>query len=108
MLCYHAVFSSLGYGLNVWKVGVSSIAAGSAAYVPISVQGLGTVEAAAMWIFGRLSVPPSDVLSGFLALRAGMFLLALLVFVLICLNDRNYVPLIKEGNSSGDGGCKRK
>lgn len=88
MSCYHAVFTSLGYVLSVWKVGVSSIASGIVAYIPISIHGLGTVEATAMWIFGRLNVASSDVLSSFLVLRASVYILAFFIFGLICLLDK--------------------
>ena len=96
MLCYHAVLASLGYFLSVWKVGVSSITSGIIAYIPISIHGLGTVEATAIWVFGRLSVTPADVLSSFLLLRVSVYILAILVFSTICLVDERDVVQAKK------------
>lgn len=92
ILCYYAVFTSFGYSLSIWKVGLSSMASGIVAYVPISIHGIGTVEAIAMWILGRLNISPSDVLSGFLVLRAGLYLFSFFVFGLICLLDKKDRP----------------
>lgn len=85
MSSYHAILVSLGYFLSVWEVGVSSIASGIVAYIPISVHGVGTVEASALWIFGRLGVSPADVLSSFLILRASVYIFAILVLGVMAL-----------------------
>jgi uncharacterized membrane protein YbhN (UPF0104 family) len=85
MSCYYFIFSALGYMVSLWKIGISSIASGIIAYLPISIQGIGTVEAAAVWIFGQLNISPADVLSGFLLLRACGYVLAIAVFSLIFL-----------------------
>jgi len=85
MSCYYFIFSALGYVISLWKIGISSIASGIIAYLPVSIQGIGTVEAAAVWIFGHLNISPADVLSGFLLLRACGYILNIAVFSLICL-----------------------
>lgn len=84
MACYHSMFSAFGHMTSLWKIGISSIASGIVAYLPVSIQGVGTVEATAIWIFGRLNISPADVLSGFLLLRACGYILAIVVFFLMC------------------------
>lgn len=83
MLCYHFILAALGYDLSIVSVGISSIASSVVAYLPISLHGVGTVEATAMWVFGRLNVSSVDVLSGFLLLRLSIYTLALIVFTLV-------------------------
>jgi uncharacterized membrane protein YbhN (UPF0104 family) len=85
MSCYYFIFSAFGYTSPFWGIGISCIASGIVAYLPISIQGIGTVEATAVWIFGRLEIGPADVLSGFLLLRVFNYALAIVVFGLICL-----------------------
>lgn len=92
MSSYHAILVSLGYSLSVWEVGLSSFASGAVAYIPVSVHGVGTVEATALWIFGRLGVSPADVLSSFLILRVSVYIFAILILGVIALaNDRSVV-----------------
>lgn len=57
---------------------VTALAAASSlvAYIPISVNGLGTVEAAGLGLFGALDVTATQVLVSFLALRLIVFALA--------------------------------
>lgn len=87
MLCYHFILAALGYDLSVVSVGISSIASSVVAYLPISLHGVGTVEATAMWVFGRLNVSSADVLSGFLLLRLSVYALALFVFTLVVVKE---------------------
>lgn len=87
MSCYYFMFSAFGYRLSFWNIGISSIASGFVAYLPISIQGIGTVEATAVWIFGRLKIGPADVLSGFLLLRICGYLFAIVAFCLTCLME---------------------
>lgn len=84
MCCYYYIFAAFGYTLPLWKTGISSIASGIVAYLPISIQGIGTVESAAVWIFGRLEIGAADVLSGFLLLRASGYILAGIISLLMC------------------------
>jgi uncharacterized membrane protein YbhN (UPF0104 family) len=85
MSCYYFIFTAFGYSVSLFKIGISSIASGIVAYLPISIQGIGTVEAAAVWVFGCLGISPADVLSGFLLLRACGYILAIIAFGVICL-----------------------
>jgi len=81
MLSYHAMLTSLAYSLPIWKVGLAALASGIVAYVPVSLQGLGTVEAAALFNFKTLGVYPSDVLSCYLLLRTGVYAFAFLAYI---------------------------
>ena len=80
ILSYHVTLVSLGYYLKVWEVGLASLASGIVAYIPISIQGLGTVEAAALLNFKALSVSSADVLTCYLLLRTNTYLLALFAY----------------------------
>ncbi len=84
MACYHSMFSAFGHKTALWRIGVASIASGIVAYLPISIQGIGTVEATAIGIFGRLNINSTDVLSGFLLLRACGYIFASIIFCLLC------------------------
>lgn len=83
MFCYYAIMASLGYDLPVFRVGMSCMASSIVSYLPISLHGVGTVEATAIWVLSRLKIKPVDVLSGFLLLRVGVYALAIIVFGLI-------------------------
>ena len=80
ILSYHVILISLGYYLGVWKVGLASLASGIVAYIPVSIQGLGTVEAAALFNFKTLGVSSSDVLVCYLLLRTNTYVLALFAY----------------------------
>lgn len=76
-LAYYCVFRALSmHDLSPWAV--TLVAAGSSivAYLPVSFNGMGTVEAAGIALFGRMGVPPDAVLSAYLALRGIVLLLA--------------------------------
>jgi uncharacterized membrane protein YbhN (UPF0104 family) len=96
MNAYHAILISLGYSLSLWDVGVSSIASGIVAYIPVSVHGVGTVEATALWVFGRLSVSSADVLSSFLILRASGYVLVIFFLCMVLFADHGFIE--KRGN----------
>jgi hypothetical protein len=70
------MIASLGYDLSAWKVGQAALASGIVAFIPVSIQGLGTVEAAALLNFKTLSVSPSDVLACYLLLRTSIYVFA--------------------------------
>jgi hypothetical protein len=78
---YHAMLGSLGYALAVWDVGLASLASGIFAYIPISIQGLGTVETAAVFNFKTLGVLPADVLVCYLLLRTNTYALATVAYL---------------------------
>lgn len=95
MLCYHAMITSLNYSLSIWKVGSAALASGIVGYIPVSIQGLGTVEAMALLNFKTLGVSPADVLVVYLVLRSNNYVAACLAYAATCIakkkktNERN-------------------
>ena len=75
--CYWYVFRALGYSnFGFWQV-VPLVALSSIiAYLPISFNGLGTVEVMGVYIFSTIGIEKSGVLSGYLILRAVVLILA--------------------------------
>ncbi len=74
---YWAIFSGLGFGevrlLDVVPlVAVSSLVA----YIPVSFNGMGTAEAAGIFLFGRLGVTASGVVTTYLLLRITILVMA--------------------------------
>jgi uncharacterized membrane protein YbhN (UPF0104 family) len=62
--------------LAVFDTILASSTAGLAAYLPISFNGIGVVEASGIVLFGRLGLTPQKVLAGYLCLRITILLLA--------------------------------
>ena len=89
MFCYHAMLSALGYSLSVWKVGLAALASGIVGYIPISIQGLGTVEAVALLNFKTLGVSPPDVLACYLILRSNNYVAACLAYAATFIAKKN-------------------
>jgi len=81
ILCYHAMIASLGYSLNKWDVGLAALASGIVAYIPVSIQGLGTVETAAIFNFKTLGVSSTDVLVCYLLLRMSNYAFSFVAYV---------------------------
>jgi uncharacterized protein (TIRG00374 family) len=80
ILCYHAMISALGYDISAWRVGQAALASGIVAFIPVSVQGLGIVEAVALLNFKTLGVSPSDVLACYLILRTSTYVFACIAY----------------------------
>jgi uncharacterized membrane protein YbhN (UPF0104 family) len=59
-----------------WRVAVVAVSAGLVAYVPVSLNGLGTVELAGVLLFGMLGITAPVVASAYLLLRAIILLVA--------------------------------
>lgn len=74
---YWCVFRALGFdGLDLQTV-VPLVAASSlVAYIPVSLNGIGTVELTALFLFGALGIPSAGVLSAYVLLRLLTFVLA--------------------------------
>lgn len=89
MFCYHAMFTALDYSLSVWKVGLAALASGIVGYIPVSIQGLGTVEAVALLNFKTLGVSPPDVLVCYLVLRSNSYVAACLSYGATFIAKRN-------------------
>lgn len=74
---YWLVFTGLGAsGADFWRVVGLSTASGLLAYLPISVNGIGPVEAAATALFGLAAVPVEVVVPAYLVLRLTVLLVA--------------------------------
>lgn len=89
MLCYHAMITSLNYSLSIWNVGLAAIASGIVGYIPVSIQGLGTVEAMALLNFKTLGVSPPDVLVCYLVLRSNNYVAACLAYAATFIANKN-------------------
>ena len=74
---FWSAFFSMGYhGLDI-TILIPLVAASSlVAYIPISLNGMGTVELAALGLFSVLDVPNAAILSVFLTMRITVLLLA--------------------------------
>lgn len=76
-LSYWLVFRALGIDPPpLWRVAVVAAAAGLVAYLPISLNGIGTVEIAGVLLFGMLGIAAPVVASAYLLLRALTLLVA--------------------------------
>jgi uncharacterized membrane protein YbhN (UPF0104 family) len=89
MLCYHAMITSLDYNLSIWKVGFAALASGIVGYIPVSIQGLGTVEAVALLNFKMLGVSPPDVLVCYFVLRSNNYVAACLAYAATFITKKN-------------------
>jgi uncharacterized protein (TIRG00374 family) len=69
-IAYWAMFNALGVtGLIVPRVVVLATSAGLIAYLPISINGLGTVEATGIFLFGQAGIGATTVISAYIGLR---------------------------------------
>jgi len=89
MLCYHAMITALNYSLSIWKVGLAALASGIVGYIPVSIQGLGTVEAVALLNFKTLGVSPPDVLVCYFVLRSNNYVAACLAYAATFIAKKN-------------------
>jgi uncharacterized protein (TIRG00374 family) len=89
ILSYHAMLTAFGYSLSIWKVGLAALASGIVAYIPVSLHGLGTVEAVALLNFKTLGVNAPDVLSCYLLLRTGTYVFTFLACIFTFFSKHN-------------------
>lgn len=74
---YWFIFAALGYGdIGLWNVVCLAAASSLVAYLPVSFNGIGTVELAGVALFGTVGVPAAAVFSGYMALRAMVLVIA--------------------------------
>jgi len=67
---YWAIFSALGFQeLGVWDVLCLMAISSIAAYLPVSFNGLGVVEAVGVVIFATLGVPEAAIIAAYICLR---------------------------------------
>jgi uncharacterized membrane protein YbhN (UPF0104 family) len=87
--CYWFMFRALGYsdlGL-LYVISLTSLSS-IIAYLPISFNGLGTVELVGIYIFSTIGIDKSGVLSGYLTLRSLVLVLAWLPVLIWFLSRR--------------------
>jgi uncharacterized membrane protein YbhN (UPF0104 family) len=86
---YWLMFKALGHAdISLWEV-IPLVAASSlVAYLPISLNGIGTVEITGILLFSYIGLPETTVLTTFLSMRLIVFLLAWLPASLILLIAR--------------------
>lgn len=74
---YWFIFAALGYSdIGLWSVVSMAAASSLVAYLPLSLNGIGTVELAGVALFGTMGIPATAVFSGYLILRAIVFVIA--------------------------------
>ncbi len=74
---YWAMFAAYGYSdLSIWQVIPLMAASSLVAYLPISFNGLGTVEIAGIVLFSILGIPEATILAVYLTLRIAVLCLA--------------------------------
>lgn len=78
-LAYFQAFLSLGARVPWPEIGVIPILSNLVGYIPISVAGIGTVEVTAAFLFSKVGVEQSVVVSAYIFLRIVQFLVALLM-----------------------------
>jgi len=86
---YWAMFQAMGATSLPWLLTLAVASASAVvAYVPVSVNGIGVVEAAGVSLFGLLEIGPALVLSTYIALRACVALIAGLPALILWLRLR--------------------
>lgn len=76
-MAYWAIFRGFGQNSVTYFEVLPLVAATSlVAYVPISFNGIGTVEMAGVWLFSSIGLSASTVISSYVLLRGSVFLLA--------------------------------
>lgn len=86
---YWYMFRALGYcNLGIWNVVTLAALSSIIAYIPISFNGLGTVELVGVYIFSSLGVDKTGVLSGYLTLRSLVLVLAWLPVLIWLFSSR--------------------
>ena len=75
--CYWATFRAFHVSTtSLIDVAVTANSAGLVAYVPVSANGVGTVEVSAIYLFGLLGFAPPVVIAAYLTLRVASLALA--------------------------------
>jgi uncharacterized membrane protein YbhN (UPF0104 family) len=93
-LVYWCVFRSLGQGQLAYLHTLPLVAISAlVAYIPVSFNGLGTVEFAAIWLFGGAGLAKTTVLSAYLLVRVMVLAIAWLpVSLALLVSRQNSAP----------------
>ena len=78
-LCYFTAFYAFNVFVKWPEIGIIPILASLVGYIPVSISGIGTVEFTATFLFSKIGVTPSVVLSVYLFLRTLQFIMALIL-----------------------------
>jgi uncharacterized membrane protein YbhN (UPF0104 family) len=95
-LSHWFTFQAVGADVNFGIVITVAFLAGLVAYVPITFNGLGTVEFAAVWLYRATNVLAHQVLATYLLLRASIALMALIGLVISRFLRARPSPLIAQ------------
>lgn len=82
-LGFYLAFKSFRVAVAWEAAAVLPILSGLIGYIPVSVAGLGTVEATAVYVFSKAGVEKSAVLSVYILMRSLQYILALLMLSLL-------------------------
>lgn len=78
-LCYFTAFYAFNVFVEWPEIGIIPILASLVGYIPVSISGIGTVEFTATFLFSKIGVTPSVVLSVYLFLRTFQYIMALVL-----------------------------
>jgi uncharacterized membrane protein YbhN (UPF0104 family) len=89
VLAFWCVFCALGEGQLAYLHTLPLVAISAlVAYIPVSFNGLGTVEFAGIWLFGGAGIAKATVLSAYLLVRVIVLTIAWLPVSLALLTSR--------------------
>ena len=91
-ICYYTAFLAFNAHVKWPEIGVIPILTSLVGYIPVSISGIGTVEYSAAYLFSKIGIQQSIVLSAYLFLRILQYALAFVL--LICLKSvrKNHDP----------------
>lgn len=87
-LGFFMAFVAFNESIGVSEIAVIPIISTLVGYVPVSVAGIGTVEFTAGYLFAKVGVAQSVVLSAYLLMRSLQYFLALFILVVLTCLDR--------------------
>lgn len=88
-ICYFTAFLAFNAHVKWPEIGVIPILTSLVGYIPISISGIGTVEYSAAYLFSKIGIQQSIVLSAYLFLRILQYALASILLVFLKLVRKN-------------------
>jgi len=89
-LCFFMAFLSFGVFVKWPDIAVIPIMSTLVGYIPVSIGGIGTVEVTAGYLFSRVGVEQSAVLSAYLFLRSLQYVLAIFMLAIFWRGKTSY------------------
>jgi uncharacterized protein (TIRG00374 family) len=86
---FFLAFQSFHVHVKFPDIGIIPIISTLVGYIPISIAGLGTVEITAGYLFSKVGIAQSVVLSAYLFLRSLQYMLALLILCILTFFDKS-------------------